>query len=110
MQHLSQSKILEIYQTSEGKKPFVDWLEDLDDKTRFRVKERLDRVSLGNLGDWKTVGKGVFELRLSFGSGYRIYYGQADKTIIILLSGGDKSKQKTDIKKAQVYWKDYLER
>ena len=64
-------KQIEIYVTKNNKKPFIDWLESLKDKRmRYRVKERLDRVSLGNLGDHKFIGKGVYELRLGFESDF----------------------------------------
>lgn len=102
-------KHLQIYVTSDGKQPFVKWLENLKDKkARYRIKERLDRIALGNFGDHKYIADGVYELRLSFGSGYRIYYGIEDEHIIILLCGGDKVTQKKDIKKAIKYFKDYL--
>ena len=73
-------------------------------------KERLDRVSLGNLGDHKHVEQGVHELRFKFGSGYRLYYGQDGTKIILLLCGGNKSTQKQDVKKAIQHWKDYMSR
>jgi len=102
-------KQLKIYVTEDGRKPFIEWLESLEDKTiRYRIKERLDRVALGNLGDHKFISDGVYELRLVFGSGYRIYYGNEGKEIILLLCGGDKSSQKKDIKKAITYLKNYL--
>ena len=100
---------IELYTTSNEQQPFVEWLESLKDNSgRYRIKERLDRVTLGNFGDHKYIGDGISELRLDFGPGYRIYFGQKGKKIIILLCGGDKSTQKKDIKKAIAYWKDYL--
>jgi putative addiction module killer protein len=103
-----RKKQLEVYVTSDGKKPFVEWLESLKDGiSRYRIKERLDRIALGNMGDFKSISGGIYELRLAFGSGYRIYYGQEGKKIILLLCGGDKSTQKEDIKKAIGYWQDY---
>lgn len=106
-----RQKQLEIYITKDGKKPFINWLESLKDKqVRYRIKERLDRVALGNLGDHKSVGDSIFELRVNFGPGYRIYYGNEEAKIILLLCGGDKSTQKKDVKKAIYYWKDYLSR
>lgn len=84
-------------------------LNHLDNKTRYRVKERLDRVALGNFGDFKVINEGIFELRLSFGSGYRIYCGQESKTVVLLLCGGDKKSQQKDIKKAIQYWKCHRE-
>lgn len=108
---INTTKELEYYVTESGEMPFITWLESLkDSKVRFRVKERLDRVALGNLGDHKRVAEGVSELRLHFGSGHRIYYGEIGNKVILLLSGGDKSGQSRDIKKATAYWKDYLER
>ena len=102
-------KQLKVYVTEDGRKPFIEWLESLEDKTiRYRIKERLDRVALGNLGDHKFISDGVYELRLVFGSGYRIYYGNEGKEIILLLCGGDKSSQKKDIKKAIAYLENYL--
>jgi putative addiction module killer protein len=99
-----------IYVKENGEKPFVDWIESLSDKTtRYRIKERLDRLILGNLGDHKYISHGVSELRLQFGSGIRIYYGQIKSQIILLLCGGDKSTQKQDIQKAILYWQNYSE-
>jgi putative addiction module killer protein len=71
------------------------------------VFARLDRVETGNLGDYKSVGDGVFELRLPFGPGYRIYFGEVGATIVLLLCGGDKSSQKKDVVKAKEYWNLY---
>lgn len=106
-----KQKQLKIYQSSAGALPFVEWLESLKDvKVRYRIKERLDRVTLGNLGDYKALGDGLFELRLAFGAGYRIYYGENQENIILLLCGGNKSSQKKDIQKAKAYWHDYLSR
>ena len=104
-------KELNIYVTRDGKRPFIDWLESLKDKTmRYRIKERLDRIALGNMGDHKSVGDGVMEIRFKFSSGYRIYYGKEGEKIILLLCGGDKSSQTKDIKRAHLFWEDYLKR
>ncbi len=70
----------------------------------------MNRVELGNFGDAKPVGSGVMELRLSFGSSYRIYYGIDGDELVVLLTGGDKSTQDLDIKLAHTYWSDYLRR
>lgn len=101
---------INIYAQSNGKAPFLEWLESLDNQVRYRVKERLLRVALGNFGDYKVIESGVYELRLTFGAGYRIYFGLVGNEFVILLSGGDKSSQKKDIKKAITYWHDYLKR
>jgi len=64
----------------------------------------------GNLGDCKPVGEGVFELKIDFGPGYRLYFGQVGLTIVLLLIGGDKSTQERDIGEAIQYWRDYERR
>jgi putative addiction module killer protein len=71
------------------------------------IRARLDRVEAGNLGDYKVVGKGVGELRIDYGPGYRVYFGQLGTTVIVLLCGGDKSSQDEDIRQAIEYWTDY---
>ena len=68
---------------------------------------RLERVRAGNFGDSSSVGEGVFELRLHFGAGYRIYYGRWGDEIVVLLCGGSKRTQKRDIPRAKQYWEDY---
>lgn len=91
-----------------GSCPLKDWLRRIrDPQTRQRIEVRLDRIERGSLGDCKPVGEGVFELRLDFGAGYRIYYAQAGTTLIVLLCGGDKSTQNSDIQTARALWKDY---
>jgi len=106
-----RSRQVEIYVTEKGKQPFVEWLESLKDiRTRSVVKSRINRLRLGLLGDTKSVGQGVFELRIDFGPGYRVYFGQSGNQIVILLLGGDKGSQKRDINTAQEYWLDYRKR
>ncbi len=104
-------KELIVYQTETEKEPFNEWLDGLKDaKTRVRILSRLDRVEQGYYGDSKAVGEDVFELRYFFGAGYRFYFAEDGDTIVLLLSGGDKRSQKRDIKTAQSYWQDYLDR
>jgi putative addiction module killer protein len=100
-------KQLVFYQTEKSEEPFSDWLDDLDSSIRSRIQIRLDRVRLGNYGDYKSVGEGVCELRFFFGSGYRVYFAEVGDTVVLLLCGGDKNSQSKDIAKAQAYWKDY---
>jgi putative addiction module killer protein len=97
------------YKTDSGESPFINWLESLDNVTQARIEVRLDRVRLGNLGDWKPISDGICELRLSFGAGYRIYFGKIGAQVILLLVGGDKKTQKKDIQKAIAYWKTFKE-
>jgi putative addiction module killer protein len=103
-------KSIKIYQNARGQEPFVEWLQSLKDrKTRSRIITRLDRLEVGNPGDHKHIQDGVFELRLHFGAGYRVYYGEDGPVIIILLIGGDKSTQGKDIEKALSFWESYKE-
>lgn len=80
---------------------FKKWIDTLNDiRARARILVRIERLSLGNPGDVKPVGEGVSELRINYGSGYRVYYKNRGDTIIILLVGGDKHTQSKDIKTA----------
>jgi putative addiction module killer protein len=104
-------KELQIYVTEDGRAPFSEWLASLRDlKARAKIRVRLDRVSLGNLGDCHSVGDGVQELRIDYGSGYRVYFGQEGATMVLLLCGGDKSTQIKDIEIAKRYWNEYRRR
>lgn len=107
----AREKNILTYVKADGSAPFNDWLEALRDrKARARIRTRINQVRLGNLGDCKSLGEGVSELRINFGPGYRVYFGQEGDTIIIVLSGGDKSSQNKDIKQAKAYWQDYKRR
>ncbi|THF64259.1 type II toxin-antitoxin system RelE/ParE family toxin [Pseudothauera rhizosphaerae] len=80
---------------------FAAWLSGLKDgMTRLRLARRLEKVQRGNLGDVKPVGEGVWEMREFFGPGWRMYYVQRGEVLIVMLGGGDKSTQATDIAKA----------
>jgi putative addiction module killer protein len=106
-----EPKDVVMYVTEEGETPFENWLSALKDrKGRARVDVRLARVRLGNLGDHRTVGQGVSELRVDYGPGYRVYFGQVGTRVILLLCGGDKTSQQADIRRAQQYWADYKRR
>ena len=74
------------------------------------IDARLTRVERGLLGETNWIGNGVFELKIRVGPGYRIYFGRHGRRLIIVLCGGDKGTQKKDIKKAVLYWEDYLRR
>jgi len=87
---------------------FEEWLRGIKDReTKQRIQSRLDRIERGNLGDCGPVGEGVSEFRLMFGAGYRIYYACIEKTLVVLLVGGDKSTQSKDVTLARELWKDY---
>lgn len=99
----------EIYKTANGKEPYVDWLESLDISVRARIKARITRIrEMGNLGVFEPVGDGVYELKLDFGPGYRVYFALERDTYIILLFGGNKKAQQKDINKTKEYWCDHL--
>ena len=103
---------LEIYQDPNGNAPFLRWLSAIKDKViAARIRSRLRRIEeSGNLGDHRSVGDGVFELRMQFGSGYRIYFGKIGNDIILLLHGGDKGSQRQDLVKAKADWKEHNSR
>jgi len=106
-----EQKQVEIYLDQDGKAPFSIWVNELSDlKGRAKVRERIARLRLGNMGDCEPVGDGVSELRIHFGPGYRVYFGQDGKKIVVLLLAGAKKTQKKDINTAKVFWKDYKER
>jgi putative addiction module killer protein len=99
---------IKLLATDEGKIPFLEWYGSLRDKvTKLRIRGRLDRLELCNFGDTQSVGDGVYELRLHFGSGYRVYFARVENYLVILIGGGDKSSQQRDITKAQEIWKRY---
>ena len=105
------SRTLKIYTEESGKQPFADWMRSLRDRrTRARIRARLDRVEAGNLGDCRPVGEGVRELRLFFGAGYRVYFGEDDVDIVLLLCGGEKDTQRRDVEAAKRHWEDYKRR
>lgn len=97
-----------IYQKSAGQSPFEDWLHSLkDQKARAIIRTRLDRLSLGMFGDHHDVGGGVWELRIDFGPGYRVYYGEWKGYTVLLLLGGTKKGQSRDINLAQKYFDEF---
>lgn len=97
-----------ILELSDGKSPFSKWFRNLKDKrAKVSVVRRLTRLSDGNFGDHKGVGHGVFELRIHYGGGLRVYYGLERDVLVIILFAGNKASQKIDIAKAKVLWRKY---
>src|SRR6516225_10132237 len=89
---------------------FDTWLKNLaDSKARARIAARIDRLGLGNPGDVKPVGGGVSEMRIDYGPGYRLYFTQRGRTVVLLLCGGDKATQANDIKRAIALAKEVQE-
>ena len=102
---------LTYYIDRTGRKPFREWLYGLSDRAAIaRITTRLERVELGNLGDHKSVGSGVMELRITYGPGYRVYYALDGAQVVLLLIGGSKGTQARDIETAKAYWTDHQER
>lgn len=94
-----------------GRDIFGEWLGGLADrKARARIALRIERLAAGNRGDCKPLRDGIWELRIDHGPGYRVYYARAGKTLILLLCGGDKRKQQSDIERAVSYWQDWRRR
>jgi len=96
------------YLDDTGRSPFRQWLLGVDHVARARIQARILRFELGNLGDHKQLGGGVWEARLDFGPGYRVYFGRSGRELVLLLLGGDKGSQRKDINLAKVYWATYL--
>ena len=107
---MSSPNVIKIYATPTGRQPFSLWVEKLKDPyTVGRITQCLNRLKNTGLGDIKSVGQDIYELRLHFGSGYRIYFAKEGDTILVLLCAGDKSTQSKDIQAAQKHWRDYQE-
>ena len=105
--------VIEIrrYVSPTGKDVFGDWLSRLADiRAKARILARIDRLAVGNTGDSKQLRGGISELRIDWGPGYRVYYAWLGKACVLLLCGGDKRRQSSDIARALEYLKDYKER
>jgi putative addiction module killer protein len=104
---------IEEYIAEDGASPFAEWLEGLKDpRARARILARLDRVSLGNLGDWRALAgtDGVAELRDAYGPGYRVYFSFAGRNVVLLLAGSTKRDQRNAIRRAKAHLEDYHRR
>jgi putative addiction module killer protein len=95
---------------SRGRSPFTAWFDSLDAGAAAKVTAAVTRISLGNFSNVEGVGSGVFEYKLDFGPGYRIYFGKDGAAIVILLGGGSKRRQHKDISAALANWQDYKRR
>jgi putative addiction module killer protein len=102
---------IRVYRAGDDSEPFTRWFGSLRDSDAVaRIARCIDRLESGNFGDCKPVGKGVQELRIDYGPGYRVYLGRDGDTTVILLAGGNKKTQNRDIETAKLYWRDYKER
>jgi len=98
------------YLDRRGRSPFGMWFNQLDKTVAAKVTVGLTRVALGNFSNVKSVSGGVFEFKIDYGPGFRIYFGRDGKAVVILLGGGSKKRQSKDIQDAILRWNDYRER
>lgn len=99
------------YMAEDGTVVVSSWLARLHDEwARAKIVTRFSRLAAGNFGDCKALRVGVCEMRIDWGPGYRVYYAMAGRACVVLLCGGDKRKQATDIERAIAYWNDYKRR
>ncbi len=105
---LKERRII-MLQLRNGKIPFESWYDNLDRLMQRAIDARLTRLAVGNFGDHKSVGAGVFELRIPKGPGLRIYYGLRGAELVVLIGGGNKGSQKRDIDKAKELWRTWTD-
>jgi putative addiction module killer protein len=98
------------YLDSQGRSPFAAWFVCLDPAAAAKVATAMTRLSLGNTSNVQGVGAGVFETKIDFGPGYRVYFGKDGERVVILLAGGTKQRQQQDIATARERWRDYNSR
>jgi len=103
--------VVRRYRTEDGREVITEWLDNLRDvRAKARIAARVNRLKIGNLGDCKPLRDGVSELRIDYGPGYRVYFGVVGVRVILLLCGGDKRSQESDIDKAAEYLTDFKKR
>ena len=90
-----------------GTSPFGDWFDHLDAVVAAKITTALYRLEQGNFSNVASVGSGVYECKIDFGPGYRIYFGQEGNALIILLGGGTKKTQRKDMERARRFWREY---
>lgn len=102
---------IEYYVTESGEKPFIEWLEKLDKKTRIIITNYIYRLAEGGTTkNLKSLKGGIYEIKIFYGPGLRVYFAEDGARIILLLLGGDKGSQNADIKKAKEYWREYVQK
>ena len=105
-----KQRLVSYYRTSVGKAPAQEWLASIKDKlTQAILYKRIRQAGLGQFGKTKSLGEGVWELKIDHGPGYRVYYGIHKDELILILIGGSKRTQVSDIKKAHLYWAEWKE-
>ncbi len=99
------------YTMPSGRSPYRHWYTQIrDEKTKTVISNRIRRLETGNFGDFKRLRQDLYELRIHYGPGYRIYFGSFQNTVVVLLCGGTKGTQQRDIIRAENYWNDFLQR
>lgn len=98
------------YLDANGHSPYAAWFDELDARAAAKVSVYVTRMSNGNMSRVEGVGSGVYECKIDFGPGYRVYFGKDGDKLIILLGGGTKKRQSNDIKEAQALWEEYKQR
>ena len=101
---------LRYYLAADGQSPFEEWFSGLNSTAGAKVSVALVRLEAGNLSNVKAVGEGVFEYRIDWGPGYRVYFGRDGAVLVILLTGGTNTRQQRDIQTAKALWADYKRR
>jgi putative addiction module killer protein len=103
--------IVNSYIDADGNAPFNQWIDSIkDQKTQIIIVNRINRLRGGNLGYCRNLANGIWEMKIDYGPGYRVYFAQAGKAFYLLLGGGDKGTQKSDIKEAKKRWQEYKKR
>src|SRR5579863_3915374 len=98
------------YLDREGHSPYAAWFHELNAQAAAKVATALTRLAAGNFSNVKGVGSGIFECRIDFGPGYRVYFGKDGEHLVIVLGGGTKKRQQRDIETAAARWQDYKRR
>ena len=98
------------YLTGEGRSPFANWFDSLNAPAAAKVTLAMIRLEQGNMSNVEGVGGGLFEYKIDFGPGYRVYFGMDGRELVILVGGGSKQRQSWDIRLAKARWDDYRQR
>lgn len=110
MTKIIERKEVLYYEMEDGNCPYVEWRNGLDISTQAILAARISRLEAGNPGHVENLGYGVHELKIDFGPGYRIYFGNAHGRLVIVLAGGSKRHQSQDIAEAKAFWKNWKAR
>ncbi|MEM6603308.1 MAG: type II toxin-antitoxin system RelE/ParE family toxin [Pseudomonadota bacterium] len=95
------------YLDSDGQSPFAKWFDDLDIRAALKVNTYVTRIGQGNFSRVEGVGDGVYECKIDWGAGFRVYFGKDGDKLVILLGGGTKKRQSKDIERAKAFWQAY---